>query len=111
MYEMGRSSCTLNNEGKSVTAFLKKNIFSDLSGLVKEADDALWAYRLCIQDPIGMSRTNLYMGSLVIYRLRLFRGKLKSKWTGPFCSQKCSRMERLSLRKGWNKVHGERAKD
>ncbi|XP_049397367.1 uncharacterized protein LOC125861543 [Solanum stenotomum] len=46
-----------NNEGKSVTAFLKKNIFSRFG-----------TPRVIISDK----------------GLRLFPGKLKSKWMGPF---------------------------
>ena len=55
------------------------------------------------------------VGDLVLLfnsRLRLFPGKLKSKWTGPFLLTKVFPHGAVELeKKGWNKVHGKRAKD
>ncbi|XP_038991399.1 uncharacterized protein LOC120114620 [Hibiscus syriacus] len=45
-------------------------------------DEALWAYRTIFKTPLGMSPFKMVL--LFNSRLKLFPGKLKSKWSGPF---------------------------
>ncbi|KAK4856265.1 hypothetical protein QYF36_015841 [Acer negundo] len=92
-------------EGKEVTKFLKGNIFTHFGtpraiDWAKKLGDTLWVYRTAYKSPIGMSPFLLVYGKachlpfelehkawwaikhLNMSMLKLFPGKLKSRWMG-----------------------------
>ncbi|XP_047262148.1 uncharacterized protein LOC124898597 [Capsicum annuum] len=106
-----QTSWQVEVSNREVNAILAKTVNASQKDWSQKLDDALWAYRTAFKTPIGMSpfqlvyakvchlpielehkalwafkRLNLNWKEAAEMRLglKLFPGKLKSKWSGPF---------------------------
>nr|GEY42439.1 reverse transcriptase domain-containing protein [Tanacetum cinerariifolium] len=88
---------------------LKRTVGENRALWSEKLKDALWAFRTAYKTPIGCLLTSLLFNS----RLKIFSGKLKTRWSGPFTITKVFPYGtvKLSQPDGLNfKVNGHRVK-
>ncbi|KAK8574667.1 hypothetical protein V6N12_062356 [Hibiscus sabdariffa] len=93
---------------REIKQILEKTVSTSRKDWSSKLDEALWAYRTAFKTPLG-KQVLLYNS-----RLKLFPGKLKSRWSGPFLVHKVYPYGAVEIKKDEDanifKVNGQRLK-
>nr|GEW59282.1 reverse transcriptase domain-containing protein [Tanacetum cinerariifolium] len=72
---------------RGLKRILERTVEENRASWSEKLKDALWAFRTSYKTPIGCTLYNFNVGDRVLlfnYRLKIFSGKLKTHWSGPF---------------------------
>ncbi|KAL4273433.1 hypothetical protein GQ457_13G016260 [Hibiscus cannabinus] len=94
---------------REIKQILEKTVSTSRKDWSSKLDEALWAYQIAFKTPLG-PQVLLYNS-----RLKLFPGKLKSRWSGPFLVHKVYPYGAVEIKKDEDanifKVNGKRLKN
>ncbi|GJR37967.1 reverse transcriptase domain-containing protein [Tanacetum coccineum] len=99
----------------SIKRILERSVGYNLKDWSEKLNDALWAFRAAYKTPTGCTPFRLVGDKVLLYnsRLKMYPGKLKSKWSGPNIVKKVypyGAVEIIDMN-GFNfKVNGQRLK-